>query len=584
LSVADPAVTAQTIGRAFEIMASRQPDAIALSLDGRTLSYGQLDRAANGVARRLVQLGIRPDEVVGVGGGRGIETVVACLGVVKAGGAYLPLDPSHPAERTAFALAEAGCPVLLAAPGFPRVEGTATRLPIAWDTEGADEGPLDLRERSDALAYVIYTSGSTGTPKGVMIEHAGVLNMVAWAGEALGLAPGVVSTWAGAPAFDISALEIWSCLLSGGRLEILGETLHEPPALQAWLLSRQVQVAFLVTPQAEGLLGLDWPAGGPLRILATGGDVLRRRPGPDAPFRLLNMYGPTEVTVLATAGWVTPAGDRLPSIGSAIRNTRIHLLDAGGAPVAAGAVGEICIAGPGVARGYVGAPPDGRERFLPDPSGAGRLYRTGDHGRWDRDKLEFLGRRDTQVKLRGYRIELAEIEAALMDSGQVAAAAVCVDSDRETLAAHVVPAAGGRINVATLKEQLRARLPAYMVPAFIQTLGALPMTSTGKIDRARLPSIAGPQDANGFVAPRDDLERDVASVWCDLLKLERLGVRDNFFDVGGQSLQAARLVGELRRRYALSIGVHSLLEYPTVEELVQQVIRPALAASPPALR
>jgi amino acid adenylation domain-containing protein len=463
------------------------------------------------------------------------------------------------------------------------------------------DGPLDdapaERDRvcgvePDQLAYVIYTSGSTGMPKGVLVEHRGLLNLCHWTIGQYRVTSADRATMIASLSFDASVWELWPYLVAGASVSIAGEAERsDPERLAAWIMRQKASLAFLPTPLAEALLDDAGVADLPLRALFTGGDVLRRRPDPGLGFDVFNHYGPTECTVVATAGPVadtTSASGPIP-LGRPIDNIDVYLLDDNLAPVPRGACGELYLGGVGLARGYLGRPDLTAERFItadgliPDPGGrlGSRLYRTGDLARWRSDgTLEFLGRADRQVKIRGYRIEPGEIEARLREHGTVAEAVVVPylsSGGEDRLAGYVVAASGAVPNPGDLRRWLRERLPEYLVPAVCVVVDALPMTPSGKIDRARLPvPPAGPD--TDFVAPRDDLEATLAGLVGAVLGRGQVGVRDNFFDIGGHSLLAARLAARIRADFDLDVPVQTVFTCPTVESLAAALVATASAA------
>jgi amino acid adenylation domain-containing protein len=598
--------------------ATAAPAAPAVVAGEEALTYGELARRAGRLARRLAALGVGPETTVAVCLERSPREVVALLAVLAAGGAYVPLDPAWPAERLRCLAADSGARALLtAAPWSDLFAGCELPL-LRIDEEdggllpgggklrpypGADSGGvpgMDLgpvaRVLPGNLAYVVYTSGSTGRPKGVAVEHASLANLVAWHRRAFALAPGDRTTRLAGPAFDAAAWEIWPTLAAGATLVVPdAETRSAPESLRDWLVAERIAVAFAPTPLAEALLALDWPAGAALRALLTGGDRLHRPPPPGLPFVLVNDYGPTEGTVVATSG-VIPPGDtaaepaRPPAIGRPIDNVAVHLLDAAPRPVPAGVAGEVWIGGAGLARGYAGRPELTAERFLPDPFAGllgepgARLYRTGDRARRLPDgDLEFLGRADAQVKIRGFRIEPAEVEARLAAHPEVAAAAVVARDaaaaggagDRR-LVAYLVPRrpadAPGAVE---LRRFLAAALPEAMVPATFVVLAALPLTASGKVDRRRLPA---PEDAEGTAAagevyapPRNAVERAIAEIWQEVLRRERVGRNDSFFDLGGHSLTLVQVRARLAERFGRKLPMLDLFRHPTIAALADHL-------------
>jgi amino acid adenylation domain-containing protein len=561
-----------------EKWAERTPAAPAVVADDVVLSYAELNRRANRLAHHLLALGIGPESVVAVCSERSPAMVAAELAVLKAGAAYLPLDPANPEERLAFMVRDSRAALLLAGPSAPA--GIAPPAVSAFPLELAELAacpdwnpgiPVDPGQ----LAYVIYTSGSTGRPKGVETEHRGLLNLVLWHLRTYGMSPDDRATHLAAPGFDAAVWEIWSCLASGASLHLPDEAVRSSPAdLVRWLSREGITVSFLPTPLAEAVLRERWPAGAPLRVLLTGGDRLRATPAAGLPFRLVNHYGPTENSVVSTCAGVGAGEPGPPPIGFPIDNVRAYVLDGALGPVPAGVAGELCVGGLGLARGYRSRPDLTAARFVPDAwSGrpGRRIYRTGDRVLRHADGcLRFLGRADHQVKLRGFRVELGEIEAVLRQHPDVAQAVVEVRGD--ALVAWVVVEEGRAPG--DLRAFLKARLPDYMIPAVFARLDALPLTRNGKIDRRALPhpgSVARPD--NGFVAPRNPVEELLAEVYAELLRLDRVSVEDSFFELGGNSLLAAQLVSRVRDELGMEVPLHALFEGPSVGELTAALSR-----------
>ncbi|HEX2165518.1 MAG TPA: amino acid adenylation domain-containing protein, partial [Thermoanaerobaculia bacterium] len=487
----------RAVHRRFAERAAAAPGAVALvAAGGAETTYGELAARAGRLAAHLAARGTRRGDVVAVLAGRTPETVAGLLAVLEAGGAYLPLDPATPAERVATLLSDAGARVLLVdrddAPAPPGVETVRidrepppAAPPPAWEPDPAD------------LAYVVFTSGSTGRPKGVAVPHGGLANLVDWHLDAYGLGADDRASLVAGLGFDAAVWELWPPLCAGAAVCLVHEARRaDPAALVEWLAERAVTVAFLPTPVAERAVRLPWPAATRLRVLLTGGDVLHAHPPAGLPFRLVNHYGPTEGAVVASAGDVAPGGAGLPDVGRPIANVRLYLLDERLAPVPPGVAGELHLGGDGLARGYAGRPGWTAERFVPDPFGdGGRLYATGDRARWTRDgRLAFLGRRDGQVKVRGVRIELGEVEAALAALPEVAAAAAAAPpgpSGEPWLVAWWQPAPGAAaLDEDELRRRLARRLPEAMVPQRLVRLDRLPLTANGKLDRRALPAPA----------------------------------------------------------------------------------------------
>ncbi|HEX6037416.1 non-ribosomal peptide synthetase [Longimicrobium sp.] len=586
--------------------ARRTPDAPAVVHGARVMTYGALDGAANRLARHLLRCGARRDDRVAVCVERAPEMVVAMLGALKAGCAYLPLDPSYPPERLAYLLGDASAAVLVAdgstvgrlpAHGGRTVLLDADGERIAAERADAPEVAVD----AESLAYVIYTSGSTGRPKGVMVPHGALLALARWHTRAFGVGAEDRATQVASFSFDAAAWEVWPYLLAGASVHLADDASRgSPEALRALLVERGITVAFVPTPLAEGVLAEEWPTEAPLRVMLTGGDALRARPRPGLPFTLVNNYGPTEAAVVATSGVVVPPGEgggRPPSIGRPVDHARAYVLDAWGELAPAGVPGELHVGGGGVARGYLGRPGWTAERFVPDgfsgEAGA-RLYRTGDRVRWTGEgELEFLGRVDAQVKVRGFRIEPGEVEAALLSHGGVREAVVVARADgpgEARLVGYVVAADGadgsdgsdGEASPSAegLRAHLRARLPEHMVPSAFVRLDALPLTPNGKVDRRALPAPERGEPREGHAPPRTPVERLLAGIWADVLRVDHVGANDRFFDLGGDSILSIQVVARARRE-----GVHltprQMVEHPTLARLAR-VAETASAPSPGA--
>ena len=577
--------------------AAATPGATALVAGDRALTYRELDTWADRLAQRLRALGVGPDVLVGLCVERSIEMVVGALGILKAGGAYVPLDPAYPAERLAFMLNDARVPVLVTR------QRIAARLPAgAWQVIDPD---ADARLIPDAdarlipaapvaatrLAYVIYTSGSTGQPKGVRITHAGLLNLVSWHRRAFAVTAADRATHVASPAFDAAGWELWPYLTAGASVYLVDEDTRRAPApLRDWLTARGITISFLPTALAESVMALEWPRETALRVLLTGGDALHRYPSPALPFAVVNNYGPTESTVVATSG-VVRAGERLdlpPPIGHPIDNTRVYILDERLRPVPYGVPGELCIGGAGVAQGYLNRPALTAEKFVPDPfddNPDARLYKTGDRACYLADgRLAFLGRIDEQIEIRGYRIEPNEVIVALNRHPAVRASLVVAREDTpddRRLVAYIVPSRGARAETTAgaLRDFLGTQLPDYMAPAAFVWLEQLPLTPNGKVDRAALPA---PDAANmapdtPHVSPRTPVEQRLAEIVAALLNLERVGVDDNFFLLGGHSLLGAQVIARIRDTFGVELSLRGLFDAPTVAELAAEVERLILA-------
>jgi|SRR5580658_4386871 amino acid adenylation domain-containing protein len=569
------------------------PDAVAVVSTSERLTYGELDRRANQLAHYLRAIGVGPEQVVGLHLERSVVSVIAALAVLKAGGGYLPLDPSLPAERLRFMLADANVPVVLSRSAIAEQLPKHTWSLVEWERLQ----PLLASYPSDCpraaltpenLAYVIYTSGSTGEPKGVEATHGGLRNLIDWHIRAFSVNAADRASLHAVVGFDAAVWELWPYLVAGASVHVPEESVRgNPDAMREWLLAEKISITFLPTALAERMLLLEWPSNAALRVLLTGADTLRRRPAPGLPFALVNNYGPTEGTVVATSGRVLPEDNngRTPSIGRAIDNTQIYILDEKMQPVAEGDAGEIYIGGAGVARGYRNNAALTAEKFVQNPFGGAsdRLYRTGDRGRFlPSGEIEFLGRLDDQMKIRGYRVEPNEIIHALNAYPGVQASAITLEGDHggvSRLLAYIVPAPGVKIDPTRLRQMLSRQLPDYMVPAVLVRVEALPLTVNGKIDYAALPA---PGAANAladdkFVAPRTAVEQHLAAILKPLLHVDQVSVKDNFFLLGGHSLLGTQLITRISESFGVELSLFSLFDHPTLEEMSVEVEKLILA-------
>jgi amino acid adenylation domain-containing protein len=591
----------------FEAQVERTPDAVAAVYEGEPLSYGELNARANRLAHHLRSLGVGPDARVAICVERGLEMLVGMMAILKAGGAYVPLDPAYPADRLRFML-EDSAPQVLLTHGVPAELFAGIPVPVvgvaaeatSWASRPSSN-PCRAGLTPDHLCYVIYTSGSTGRPKGVAMPHRPLVNLVAWQEPEPGRPRAAVTLQFTTISFDVSFQEIFTTLATGGRLEVASEDArHDPSAILDLVeqgaverLSLPFSMLQLVAEEAVERGAI--PSS--LREVQTAGEALRitdpiRKWFGALGIPLHNHYGPSETHVAtsfslhgAAEGWPL-----LPSIGSPVANTRVYVLDAHLAPVPEGVPGELYLAGVCVARGYLDRPGPTAERFMADPfaSGSGaRMYRTGDRVRWLPDgTLDFLGRVDHQVKIRGFRIEPGEIEAVLRRHPAVAECTVFVREDEpgeKRLVAYVV----GEAETDALREHLRGSLPDYMVPGAFVRLESLPLTPNGKLDRKALPAPEHEADAERYVAPRTPTEEVLAGIWAEVLRLERVGVHDNFFDLGGHSLLATRMVSRIRAVLSVELPLRALFEAPAVAELsvrVEEMRRAEVPLLPPVVR
>ncbi len=569
------------------------PDAVAIATDNQSISYKELNQRTNQLAHYLQTLGVGQNVLVGLCVERSLDMVVGMLGILKAGGAYVPLDATYPAERLAFMLEDAQPSVLLTQ------THVATRLPsntakvIAIDDTAIFEQQSVTEPISsitgDDLVYVIYTSGSTGQPKGVQITHRNLLNLLFWHQQAFHITSADRATQLTSPAFDATGWEIWPYLTSGASIYLPDEdTRVSPTLLRDWLTKNNITIAFLPTVLAESIMDLEWSETTSLRFLLTGADTLHHFPSPTLPFALINNYGPTEATVVATSGPVLPVGDidGPPSIGRPIANTQVYILDEQLHQVPIGEVGELYIGGAGLAKGYLNRPELTAEKFIPHPFkdelGA-RLYKTGDLARYHSDgQLLFMGRIDHQIKIRGYRIEPNEIIAALNEHPAVQTSTVIALEDMygdKRLVAYLVQASEACITATSLREILSMRLPDYMIPVTFVLLKELPMTHNGKIDRLALPE---PDASNTLseapsTAPTTPLEERLTEIVAPLLKLEQVGIDDNFFLLGGHSLLGTQLIVQVAETFGINLSLRSLFEAPTVRLLSAEIERLIIA-------
>jgi amino acid adenylation domain-containing protein len=559
----------------------RSPDAVAVRDGDTDLTYRELNVRANRLARRLQDAGVGVEARVAVALPRSPQLVVAFLAVLKAGAAYVPLDLDYPAERRAFMLADADVSVVVTSAG--RREDVAGAGVQVLELDGMDDGPAqddgDLRVdvHPGNSAYLIYTSGSTGVPKGALIEHGSVVSLV-MDDPRLAVAPGDTVAQFAPAAFDASTFEIWSPLCRGGRIAIIPSSELSMERFGAELRRWQPEWLFLTTGFFHLLVDHDLDALCAVGCLMTGGDVLSPqhvRRAADVPgLRLYAAYGPTETTVYASFHLASPdeAPDRVP-IGSPLAGKPMFVLDEHLEPVPDGQIGEIYIGGQGLARGYHRRPAITAERFVPDPFSerpGARLYRTGDLGRRLPDgELEFWGRVDRQVKVRGFRVELGEIEAVLSAHDAVGAAAVLAIEQADggkRLAAYAAPVPGSDPTVSELRAWLGSRLPGYMVPATYVVLDQLPLDPNGKVDRRALPYPWSARDDLGlgpYEAPSSELERLMAGLWAEALELDRVGVLDNFFQLGGDSLRSVEVLERLRA-HRIELTAPQFFEHPTI--------------------
>jgi amino acid adenylation domain-containing protein len=604
-----PLPDSATVHGMFEAQVARRPDAVAVACKGRSLSFAELNGRSNRLAHYLRSLGVGPGALVAVCMDRSEAMVAAILAVLKAGGAYVPLDPDYPRDRLSMMLDDAGRPILLTQRGVgDTLHAGASRVVVLDDPATADavstmpaDNPTPRSGPTD-LAYVIYTSGSTGKPKGVQIVHRNVVNMVL----AMRRTPGITDDDAvlalATVCFDMSVLELFLPLTSGAKMVVAPRAVQkEGVGLRRYVEESGVTLIQATPATYRMLIAVGWQGGPHVKVLC-GGELVSRGLVEQLLARageVWHMYGPTETCVWSTAHRVSPDETGPLSVGRPIDNTQVYILDRQRQPVPPGTVGELYIGGAGVARGYLNRPGLTAERFVPSPFGGGAdatLYKTGDLARYRADgSIDFLGRNDDQVKIRGFRIELGEIEEVLARQPgvrQAAVVAVARDGGDARLVAYVVP--GDPVVAADpspLRDRLKAILPDYMIPAAIVPLEAMPLGQTGKVDRGALAAMAPGAFATAaaavpreFQPPADDVEVKLAAIWRDLLKVERVGVTDDFFEIGGDSLMAVDLAVRVEQEFGRFVPLTAMQPAPTIRRLAD-VLRGAgpAAAGPEAI-
>ncbi|MGK6311334.1 amino acid adenylation domain-containing protein, partial [Variovorax sp. DT-64] len=572
----------------FERQARRTPDATALVFGEEQLSYAELDRRANRLAHRLIGLGVEPETRVGIAAERSLEMVVGLLGILKAGAAYVPLDPDYPAERLAYMVADSGIDLVLTQSHLRgRIPGLDALQVLALDGMALGTGPdhdPGVPLHGEHLAYVIYTSGSTGRPKGAANRHRSLRNRLAWGQQHQPLDPGDAVLQKTPFSFDISFWEVFWPLSVGARLVLAGPGDHRDPQRIAELVRRHGITTIHFVPsmlQAFMAHGAARSCAGLRRIICSGealpADLQQRVLAALPQVALLNLYGPTEAAIEVT--WWRCREDGLPTvpIGRPVANIRTHVLDAGLDLVPQGVPGELYLGGVGLARGYLGRPGLTAERFVADPfdSEGARLYRTGDLVRWNGEgQLEYLGRIDHQVKIRGFRIELGEVEAQLLAQPGVREAVVVAreGAGGARLVAYITAGGGQLPDAALLKEQLGRTLPDYMVPGAIVVLEGLPLNANGKVDRKALPEPVLDGASQDHERPHGEMEEALARIWCEVLGVERVGRHDNFFELGGHSLLALQLLERVRGQ-GWAVQVRTLFEQPRLAAFAQALGR-----------
>jgi len=602
-----------TLPALFEAQVARNPSAVALVDGSQRLTYLEVEEQANRWAHELIAMGIGPEDVVAVALPRSAAMVIALLGVLKAGAAYLPLDPDYPAERLAYLLEDAHPDALIALealalevpPTLPRLSPETPDMQArlaAQSTQAPDDAERCTALNPENPAYVIYTSGSTGRPKGVVVTHANVSRLFQVAGRVVVTGPDDVWTLFHSYAFDFSVWEIWGSLTSGGRLVVVPYLVSRSPVeflalLQAEAVTvlSQTPTAFYTLAQAEHECAEPVPLA--LRYVIFGGEVLElsrlaewaaRQP----VVRLINMYGITETTVHVTHLTLNMASLAKSSgypIGRPLEDLTVHVLDSALRPLPPGIPGELYVGGPGLTRGYLGQPGLSATRFVAAPFGLSgeRIYRSGDRGRYRTDgSLEYQGRTDSQIKLRGFRIEPGEIEAVLLSHADVAQAAVILRQDTPApprLVAYLVAHAKATLEPQRLREHAAAYLPEYMLPAAFVVLPVMPLTVNGKLDHQRLPPPQGDeaQVSDDYVAPCSQEEQILCEIWQNVLGVKRVGVTDNFFNLGGDSILALTVIAKVTAAFTCRIPISTLYIHPTIYTFATQLRRKLQRPSAP---
>jgi amino acid adenylation domain-containing protein len=574
-----------------ELVAARSaeaPNDTALVAEEETVTYGELQRRADQISRILRYWGVGPDTLVGLCVERSAALVIAALGILQSGGTYVPMDPAYPQERLAYMLNDAQPAVVVTdqrvSRRLPAGKWRTLQLDVDLPQVAHSVSAAECSVRSENLAYVIYTSGSTGRPKGVQITHQNLLNLVLWHQREFNVSPNDRASQLASPGFDAAVWEVWPYLAAGASVHLVDDVIRtQPVALRDWLVSHGITIGFAPTPLAESMIALEWPPETALRVLLTGADTLHGYPPPNLPFALVNNYGPTECTVVATSCLV-PAKEHpavhpvLPPIGRPISNVEIFILDEQLRPVPVGTTGEIYIGGAGLGRGYLNSPELTATKFVAnpfEPKMSDRLYRTGDLARYLPDgQISFQGRTDDQVKIRGYRIEPNEIVASLNQHPSVHSSVVVARQGVGTekyLVAYVVLNPGSQFAAPILRDFLYARLPEHMVPrAFVQ-LEAIPLNANGKVDTSRLLEMKTTFVNSAVLAPHTVVEERLVKILAKLLNVGEVGVNENFFLLGGHSLLAAQLLASVRDVFGVELPLRTIFDSPTAAGLALQI-------------
>ncbi|WP_039913290.1 non-ribosomal peptide synthetase [Cellvibrio mixtus] len=574
-------IPVHTITELFEQQVAINPDALAVIHDDKPITYKDLDAQANQLASKLQALGVARETIVAILLPRFSELISAMLGVIKTGGAYLPIDADYPQDRVEFMLQDSGATLLVTTAELANNYSSHCNLLLIDKLPTAAHEYQPVKGKPDDLFYVIYTSGSTGRPKGVAVEHGNFENLIYTHRRIYSEGPGVRISQVASVSFDAMAFEVWPCITSGATLYIASdETRLDPVALKEWLLRNKITLSFQSTLMAERLLEEKWPPETALRFLRTAGDKLNRFPSHPLPFAVHNLYGPTEDTVWTTLADVSRPenNDEAPDIGYALDNKHIFILSQRNQLLPQGCIGELCIAGAGLARGYINQPELTAQRFislqLPTTNNQPlRVYKTGDLARIkENGALEFIGRNDNQVKIRGFRIELGEIEQQLINLSKVQEAVVIPLADKDGsnyLCAYFT--ATETLSVSRLKKMLARHLPDYMLPAVFLQIDAMPLTRNGKVDRRALPAPQNNTTPTYSQVPMNALELQLCEIWRSLLPVTNIAREDNFFNLGGHSFKAVAMASLIRQQLGREISVKTIFSNPTLGALATEL-------------
>ncbi|MGH2507274.1 MAG: non-ribosomal peptide synthetase, partial [Ktedonobacteraceae bacterium] len=571
----------------FEVQAERTPNAVAITFEQHILTYRELNERANQLAYYLQRLGVGPEVLVGLCVERSLEMMIGLLGILKAGGTYVPLDPAYPQERLAFILADTQAPVLLTQQqliqNLAPHQAQVICLDRDWEMIAQEHATNLAKSATDQnSAYVIYTSGSTGKPKGVTIPQQALVNFLCFMHEQLALTTQDVMLATTSLSFDIAGLELYLPLLVGAQVVVASREVASDGQQLAAMIKTSECTIMQMTPAAwRMLIETGWQSDQHVRLLC-GGEALSQELARALLAQgqcLLNLYGPTETTIWSAFHKVEHVDSAIP-LGQPLANTQFYILDAMMQPVASGVPGELYIGGAGLARGYLNRPELSAERFVPHPFSqepGARLYRTGDLVRYRSQRIiEFLGRVDQQVKVRGFRIELGEIETILRQHQAVRDAIVMVREDtpdNKRLVAYLIVDQAADLSVERLRAYLNARLPGYMVPSALVFLATFPLTSNRKVDRKNfpVPTFDQPELHRGYVAPRRPIEELLATIWAEVLAVKQIGMHDNFFDLGGDSLRSVQITARTQQM-GLAITPKQLLRHQTIDRLVNDLV------------